>query len=243
MPGDENDSGDELGFELRTYGRRRGHGLSARQEGLLSTVLPRVGLDLSRPCPPDAGALFSPPVRETWLEIGFGGGEHLVWQAQSRTDVGLIGCEPFIDGVVKVLDVVERTGAPNIRIHADDARLVLRWLPPASIARAFVLFPDPWPKKRHHKRRLLVPATLAMLARVMPPGAELRFASDIESYVESALVAIAEEGSFEQTAQSLAEPRLRPADWPSTRYEAKALAAGRQSVYLRFRRRQPGSRA
>lgn len=227
-------------LELRTYGRRRGHGLSTRQRQLLADVLPRLKLDLSQPCL-DAAMLVEPPSRETWLEIGFGGGEHLVWQASRHAEIGLIGCEPFIDGVVKVLDAVERAGLVNVRVHDDDARQVLRWLPPASIGRVFILFPDPWPKKRHHKRRLMAPATLGMLARVMRPGAELRFASDIAGYVRSALLAVAEEGSFEWPASTADDWRIRPDDWPQTRYEAKALAAGRRCSYFRFQRRPYGA--
>ena len=152
--------------------------------------LPRVALSLSDPPPARLGELFAPPVEEVWLEIGFGGAEHLLWQARANPHVGLIGCEPFEDGVVKALSAIEREKLANIRLHADDARPLLRWLPDASIARAFILFPDPWPKKRHHKRRLVSAATLAELARVMRPGAELRIATDIGEYARWILLAV-----------------------------------------------------
>ena len=139
--------------DLRSYGRRRGRKPSARQAALLERELPRVALRLAGPPPPRLGELFAPPVEEVWLEIGFGGAEHLLWQARANPHVGLIGCEPFEDGVVKALSAIEREKLANIRLHADDARPLLRWLPDGQIARAFILFPDPWPKKRHQKRR------------------------------------------------------------------------------------------
>jgi tRNA (guanine-N7-)-methyltransferase len=198
--------------------------------------LPSVALDLAQSPPSRPADLFAPPVAEVWLEIGFGGGEHLVWQARANPGVGLIGCEPFQDGVVKVLDAIETGHLANIRLHADDARPLLRWLPAASIGRAFVLFPDPWPKKRHRKRRLVSPATLAELARVMRSGAELRLATDHGEYAAAMMLAVEAQGEFRWTAASPSDWRRRPVDWPSTRYEQKALAQGRRCTYLRFRR-------
>jgi tRNA (guanine-N7-)-methyltransferase len=223
--------------DLRSYGRRRGRKPSTRQAALLDGLLPDVVLNLSDPPPGSLGTLFAPPVREVWLEIGFGGGEHLLWQAAQHPDIGMIGCEPFEDGVVKVLRAIEERGTANIRLHPDDARAVLRWLPEASIRRAFILFPDPWPKKRHQKRRLVSPATLRELARVMAPGAELRLATDIGDYARWMLLAIREEGSFAWEPAGPSDWRLRPADWPQTRYEQKALKEGRRSAYFRLRRR------
>ncbi|MGE0700927.1 MAG: tRNA (guanosine(46)-N(7))-methyltransferase TrmB [Hyphomicrobiaceae bacterium] len=169
-----------------------------------------------------------------WLEIGFGGGEHLLWQARNHPDVGLIGAEPFEDGVVKVLTAIEDEGLGNIRVHADDVRDVLRWLPEASIGRAFVLFPDPWPKRRHIKRRLVNRHLLGLLARVMQPGAELRIATDIGDYARTILMAFASCPDFVWTACSAADWRQRPGDWPPTRYEAKALREGRRPAFLTF---------
>ncbi|MEQ1647631.1 MAG: tRNA (guanine(46)-N(7))-methyltransferase TrmB [Hyphomicrobiaceae bacterium] len=222
--------------ELRSFGRRRGRKLSALQDGLLRDLLPRLALDLKKPAPADATQLFDAPVREVWLEIGFGGGEHLVWQARANADVGLIGCEPFLDGVVKVLTQIDRDGLKTVRLHADDARDVLRWLPDASIARAFVLYPDPWPKRKHLKRRLVNGALLDGLARVMKPGGELRVGTDIADYARTMLMAFQGEPRFRWTAEGPDDWRIRPSDWPQTRYEDKAVREGRRSCYLLFER-------
>src|SRR5690606_11578905 len=165
--------------DIRSFGRRHGRKLSARQQGLLANVLPRLRIDLEQPPPENATSLFATDAKDVWLEIGFGGGEHLIWQAEHHPNVGLIGCEPYLDGVVKVLDAVETKGLKNIRVLPDDARRLLRWLPDQSIGRVFILFPDPWPKKRHWKRRLVSTQFLATLARVLKPGAELRLATEI----------------------------------------------------------------
>lgn len=176
----------------------------------------------------------SPDAIETWLEIGFGGGEHLLWQARANPGVGLIGCEPFEDGVVKVLSAIEDEALRNVRIHMDDARDLLRALPPGALSRAFILFPDPWPKRKHQKRRLVSAATLNLLAQAMKPDAELRIATDIGDYARSALEAIYEEGSFAWRARRPCDWRARPCDWPETRYEAKAASAGRKRYYFSF---------
>ena len=159
---------------IRTYGRRKGHSLSPRKLRLVDTLLPGLRLDLSAPAPSPLTSIFSSPVSRVWLEIGFGGGEHLAAQAESNPDIGVIGCEPFINGVAKLLCEIDARNLTNIRIWDDDARDVLDWLEDGSVERVFVLFPDPWPKKRHQKRRLISPGTLETLARVMKPGAELR---------------------------------------------------------------------
>jgi tRNA (guanine-N7-)-methyltransferase len=227
------DRGDH---ELRSYGRRRGRKPSARQATLWSDAYPRQALPLDGPAPGRLTDLFAVPVADVWLEIGFGGGEHLIWQAKANPSVGLIGCEPFQDGVVKALAAIERDRIGNVRLHADDARPLLRWLPRASIGRAFILFPDPWPKKRHHKRRLVSEATLAQLAQVMRAGAELRIATDIGDYAGWILEAVRNEASFVWTARGPADWRERGPDWPPTRYEEKALSEGRRCSYFRFRR-------
>jgi tRNA (guanine-N7-)-methyltransferase len=223
--------------ELRTFGRRRGRKISARQQSLVDVDLPTLRLDLKS----DAdGALRTafPQAREVWLEIGFGGGEHLLAQARAHPHVGLIGCEPYQDGVVKVLTAIAAERLSNIRLWDDDARDVLRWLRPASVARAFVLFPDPWPKRKHQKRRLVNQSTLALLARVMKPGGELRIATDIPDYLRSTFIAFhALPEAFSWSAESPADWRQRSPDWPSTKYEAKANREGRRSTFLRFMRR------
>jgi len=222
--------------ELRSYGRRRGRAPSARQKALWNDVLPRVVVpnDEQRlSCLPE---LFARPVRDVWLEIGFGGGEHLVWQAMEHPGVGFIGCEPFEDGVVKLLSAINLEGISNVRVCAGDARPLLRLLPEASIGRVFILFPDPWPKKRHHKRRLISAATLDELARIMRAGAELRIATDIGEYACAILRAVLANRALRWTATCPQDWRRRSPDWPPTRYELKAAGVGRPCYYFRFER-------
>lgn len=213
--------------ELRSYGRRRGRKPSARQTALLHDDLPRLAFD---PATPPTG------FRQTWLEIGFGGGEHLLWQARHNPDIALIGCEPFEDGVIKVLTAITSEDLKNIRVHMGDAREILRSIAPNSIDRAFILFPDPWPKRKHRKRRLVNKSLLALLATAMRPGAELRIGTDIGDYARTMLEAFAAEPRFVWQAKSPEDWRVRPSDWPETRYEAKAVREGRKRYYLRFLR-------
>ncbi len=227
------DYDDDLRHELRSFGRRRGRVLSGRQKRLWDEVLPRVAVDIRSPA---EMPLFGPGKADTWLEIGFGGGEHLIWQAAHNPGIGIIGCEPFEDGVVKVLTAIEDRGLDNIRLHADDARDVLRWLPEASIARAFVLFPDPWPKRKHLKRRLVNEHLLQLLARVVRPGGELRLGTDIADYARTMFMSMQHVPAFRWTARGPDDWRVRPADWPQTRYEDKAVREGRVSSYLLFER-------
>jgi tRNA (guanine-N7-)-methyltransferase len=230
---EDNEAGDH---DLRSYGRRRGRKLSDRQARLMTGLLPRLKLDLAHQAPGDLLSIFAPPAREIWLEIGFGGGEHLLWQAQANPEVGLIGCEPFEDGVVKVLTAIETQHITNVRLWPDDARAVLRWLPAASVTRVFVLFPDPWPKRRHQKRRLLSAATMALIARVLKPGGELRIGTDIADYTRTIFMAVAGTPALRWKAACARDWRRRPADWPETRYEQKAIREGRPCCYLRFER-------
>jgi tRNA (guanine-N7-)-methyltransferase len=224
-------SGDKaFEHELRSFGRRRGRKPSTRQAALLRDVLPRIAFDPARVAQ-EAG--------EAWLEIGFGGGEHFLWQARQHPGVRLIGCEPYEDGVIKVLDAVEKDGLRNVAVHMGDARDVVRGLPPASLTRAFILCPDPWPKRKHRKRRLVNRTLLGLLAGAMRPGAELRIATDIGDYARTMLEAFAGEERFAWQAESPADWRVRPSDWPETRYEAKAAAAGRRRYYFRFVRVEP----
>ena len=198
-------------------------------------MLPRVSLP--EVAPGSLTQLFAPPKSRAWLEIGFGGGEHLVWQARANVDVGLIGCEVFEDGVVKVLSVIDEAKLGNVLLSTEDAREVLRRLPAASLDRVFILFPDPWPKTRHHKRRFVQMEMLDSLARIMCKGAEFRFATDDAGYRLWTLERLSAHPAFAWLARSPEEWRARPADWPQTRYEAKAIAAGRACTYLRFVRR------
>jgi tRNA (guanine-N7-)-methyltransferase len=221
---------------LRSYGRRKAKPLSARKERLIGELLPRLRLDLGTRPPSLLTTLFAAHVDDAWLEIGFGSGEHLLWQAETHKDVGFIGCEPFVNGMGSLLGAIEDRGIDTIRVHDGDAREVLAWLPDRSIGRVFLLFPDPWPKKRQLKRRLLSADTLGELARVLRPGGEFRFASDNGDYAAQALRLARQSGVFTWTAESAADWRERPADWPETRYERKARSDGRTSVYLSFRR-------
>ncbi|MBC8013154.1 MAG: tRNA (guanosine(46)-N7)-methyltransferase TrmB [Methyloceanibacter sp.] len=221
---------------LRSYGRRKGKPLSARKERLLGELLPRLRLELKQEAPGRLTELFPNPVKAVWLEIGFGSGEHLLWQAEHHKDVGFIGCEPFINGVASLLGAVEDRGLKTIRVHDGDAREVLAWLPDRSVGRIFLLFPDPWPKKRQLKRRLLSPGTVRELARVLRPDGELRFASDSGDYAAEALLLMRQSGALAWTAARASDWRERGADWPETRYERKGLSEGRKSIYLSFRR-------
>lgn len=227
---------DRPSENLRSFGRRRGRKFSARQEHLLHEVLPRVALDASAAHGAVAAALAA-GASDVWLEIGFGSGEHFLGRAAEHPDICCIGCEPFQDGVVKVLDAIETGRRQNIRLYSDDARDLLRVLPPGCIGRAFVLFPDPWPKRRHAKRRLLSSRTFRLLGSVMRPGAELRIATDIGDYAAGILLAAREEGSFHWRASGAPSWRERPAGWIRTRYEEKAMAAGRRCYFLSFERR------
>lgn len=219
------------------YGRRRGRKLRAGQQTLLETLLPRLRVELPPNGPLDPRALFGPGIDAVWLEIGFGAGEHLAAQAAAEPRTGMIGCEVFENGVVKLLAELQRLALGNVRLFIDDARLLLAVLPQASIARVFILFPDPWPKLRHHKRRIIAPATLDLLAQVMADGAELRLATDDRAYLGWMLERLTGHPAFEWLARRPADWRERGADWPATRYEQKALAAGRMPTFLRFRRR------
>ena len=171
------------------------------------------------------------------MEIGFGGGEHLAAQAAANPEIGLIGCEIFENGIAKLLARIERGRLENIRIFPDDARLLIPALPPASINRVFILFPDPWPKRRHHKRRLVSEETLDGLAEIMTDAAELRLATDDRDYLCWILERAANHPAFEWLARRPEDWRRRPQDWPPTRYEEKAQMAGRAATFLRIKRR------
>ncbi|MGE5259547.1 MAG: tRNA (guanine(46)-N(7))-methyltransferase TrmB [Actinomycetota bacterium] len=221
---------------LRSYGRRKAKPLSARKERLIAELLPRLRLNLNVPAPSALSGLFAVPINAVWLEIGFGSGEHLLWQAEHHAEAGFIGCEPFVNGMGTLLGAIETRGIETIRVHDGDARDVLAWLPNSSLARIFILFPDPWPKKRQMKRRLVSQETVAELARVLRAGGELRFASDSRDYAAETLFLMQKSGAFSWHAERASDWTTRAADWPETRYERKALAAGRKPVYLSFRR-------
>jgi tRNA (guanine-N7-)-methyltransferase len=218
------------------YGRRKGKPLRSHQARLVDQLLPRLSLDVSTSVA-DARALFPPRISDVWLEIGFGGGEHLIRAAAERPDIGFIGCEPFVNGVAKALAAIEAQGLANVRLHAGNAADILAWLPEASLGRVFLLFPDPWPKRRQRKRRFVSEENLAALARVMRSGAELRFATDVDDYSGWTFARILRAPDFFWPAGASADWTAPWRGWRETRYELKAKQAGRRPVYLSFIRR------
>ena len=207
---------------IRTFGRTGGRALSPRQQNLLDTQLDRWRLPAPVAQGLDPRSLF-PGARAVWLEIGFGGGEHLVAQAGDHRETGFIGCEPFVEGVAKALAGIEERELTNVRLWPDDARLLLDAFAPASIERAFILFPDPWPKRRQQKRRLVQPDFAAALRRVIAPGGQVRFSTDVASYADEALLTFLQNGGFEWTAEAADDWRRPPSDHVTTRYETKKL--------------------
>jgi tRNA (guanine-N7-)-methyltransferase len=218
----------------RLYGRRAGHKLRVGQAGLVERLLPAIAVP--RDVPLDAQVLFG-DARPLELEIGFGRGEHLAGQARMRPDHGFIGCEPFLDGVVGLLMHVEEQGLSNVRIHMDDALEVIERLPDASLARAYLLHPDPWPKTRHAKRRFMNQGPIDLLAAKLKPGAEFRFGTDHPVYCRWAMMVMGQSPEFEWLAQRPENFLVRPDDWPETRYEAKARRIGHEVWYFRYRRK------
>lgn len=216
------------------FGRRKGKTLRPAQAQISQELLPRLKLDLSQEPPADLASLFAVSVSSVRLEIGFGGGEHLHHEAGRFADTGFIGVEPFINGMAKFLSRLYQEPRPNLRLYDDDATQLLDWLPDACLDGIDLFYPDPWPKKRHWKRRFVSEANLDRFARVMKSGARFRFASDIDSYVDWTLLACKAHGSFEWQAQSASDWRTPYEGWPGTRYEAKALREGRVAAYLTF---------
>ncbi len=219
------------------FGRRKGHPLRPQQAALFDTLLPRLTLDLDTPAPAPLKALFPAPVDAVRLEIGFGGGEHMIAEAEREPRTGFIGCEPFVNGMAKALAAIDARKLTNIRLHFGDATFLLPWLPGGSVQRIDLIYPDPWPKRRHWKRRFINDASVAELARVFRAGGDFRFASDSPDYAAWTLRHLLHSEDFEWTAERADDWRLPWAGFTSTRYEAKAKRAGRIPCYLMFRRR------
>ncbi len=223
------------------YGRRRGHKLRPGRQELVDQLLPHLAIALPETGRLDPGELFAAmPLGDEaplWLEIGFGGGEHLAAQAEAHPDIALIGCEPFINGIASLLSLIEKANLGNVRIWDDDARSLIEHLPDASVDRAFLLYPDPWPKARHAKRRFVATGSLDQLARVLKDGAELRIASDHPVYQRWTLCRMHGRADFAWSAERADDWRRRPDDGPATRYEQKAVREGRTPMYLNFTRR------
>ena len=213
------------------YGRSRGKSLRAGQKDLLAEALPLFSIameDLTE------GRAFARTPREVWLEIGFGAGEHLIEQAKANPEVGIVGCDPFLNGIVAALAGLKREDISNVRLRRGDAQAVIETAPDAFFSRVFVLYPDPWPKRRHHKRRLIARGVIDSLARVMRPGAELRFATDIDDYAGWTLARFLASPHFRWAAAQADDWRRPWPEWRPTRYEAKARFENRRSVYLTF---------
>jgi len=218
------------------HGRRRGRKLHAPQAARLAAALPSLSLNTSSPIP-DPRSLFPEKPHALWLEIGFGGGEHLVAEAKAHPHIGYIGCEIFLNGIAKALSLIDESRLGNVRLFHADARLLIEWLPPGCLHGVYLLYADPWPKRRHQDRRFLSPSMLAALARVLRPGAEIRFATDIDALAGWTLAHVLRTPSFSWEAEAAGDWQEPWPGWSSTRYEAKALAASRKPVYLTFRRR------
>jgi tRNA (guanine-N7-)-methyltransferase len=226
---------DTIPDEPQFYGRRKGHPIRPHRQQLMNDLLPTLLVSPEQSNSINATALFE-DTSEVWLEIGFGAGEHLSAQAENYSHIGFIGCEPYINGVAALLSVIEKKSLTNIRIYNDDARKLLERLAPASINKVFVLFSDPWPKKRHNRRRFINSKNLDALSRIMIDQAEFRFATDDISFVRWGLDAFYKHPDFKWLAQGPEDWRARYSDALPTRYEAKALKQGKKCVYLTYQR-------
>jgi tRNA (guanine-N7-)-methyltransferase len=218
------------------FGRRKGHKLRPHQAQLIETLLPLLALDLSDPAPLDLRILFPIPVSDVALEIGFGGGESMIAQTREHPRTGMIGVEPFVNGMAKALAAIETGGLRNIRLHFDDAVNLIAWLPEASLARIDLIHPDPWPKRRHWKRRFIQDEMVANLARILRPQGEFRFVTDIADYAAWTLLRLLRSKQLEWTAQCADDWRKPWSGFAQTRYHAKAAREDRASCFLVFRK-------
>lgn len=220
---------------VRSFGRIKSRTLKPRQAALFDTLLPTIALPDPEAGPIDPLSLM-PSAREVWLEIGFGGGEHLAAQAAAHPDALMIGCEPFLNGVGSALRHIDEAGLTNVRLHAGDARAVMAALPDAALDRVMILFPDPWPKARHGKRRFLQDETAAEVARLLKPGGRLRFVTDWKDYAAWALERLERTPGLDWLAEAADDWRIAPADHVTTRYEEKRLG-DTPPIFLEFVRR------
>jgi tRNA (guanine-N7-)-methyltransferase len=231
------ESHDAVRAQGSFFGRRKGHKLRLHQADLIGHMLPRLALDIGGPSPGDLTELFDRPLDGVRLEIGFGGGEHLVAEALAFPNLGFIGCEPYVNGMAKILAQIETHNIGNIRLFAGDAAELLAWAPLSSLLRIDLIHPDPWPKRRHWKRRFVQDATVGAMARTLKPGGEFRFVSDIADYCAWTLVHLVRSPDFTWMAERASNWRLPWPDYTMTRYGRKAEREGRKAAYLRFRRR------
>jgi len=218
------------------FGRRKGHSLKPRQAALFDALLPRLALDLTKPAPADLRTLFATPVDDLRLEIGFGGAEHLIAQAKAHPRTGFVGTDAFVNAVAKALVAIDNDALANICLHFGDASELLDWLADPSFSRIDLLYPDPWPKRRHWKRRFIQDDNLKRLARILKKDGELRFSTDIADYAAYALARVMRSPNFIWTAERADDWRKPWPDFAGTRYEAKAKREGRRPAYFIFRR-------
>jgi tRNA (guanine-N7-)-methyltransferase len=218
------------------FGRRKGHKLRSHQAGLIGNLLPHLALDIAAPAPDQLVAIFGDRIEDVRLEIGFGGGEHLIAEAQAFPATGFIGCEPYVNGMAKILTQIDAHDIGNIRLFAGDAAELLAWAPAHSLARIDLIHPDPWPKRRHWKRRFVQDATVGTMARILKPGGEFRFVSDIDDYCAWTLAHLVRSPDFAWLAEQATDWQLPWPDYTMTRYGAKAEREGRKAAYLRFKR-------
>ncbi|MDA9423696.1 MULTISPECIES: tRNA (guanosine(46)-N7)-methyltransferase TrmB [Bradyrhizobium] len=227
---------DSEDSERAFFGRRKGHKLRQHQAELIDHLLPHLALDIDREMPADARAIFAPVAEDVRLEIGFGGGEHLAAEAKNFPATGFIGCEPYVNGMAKILAQIEVANIGNIRLFAGDAAELLAWLPKDSLSRIDLIHPDPWPKRRHWKRRFVQDRTIAAMARVLRSGGEFRFVCDIDDYCAWTLSHLARSQDFVWLAERADDFRQPWPGYTMTRYGRKAAREGRRAAYLRFRR-------
>jgi tRNA (guanine-N7-)-methyltransferase len=232
------ESGDERKRAQRAFfGRRKGHALKPRQAALFETLLPKLALDPDKPAPVDLRMLFANAIDGVRLEIGFGGAEHLIAEAKAHPRIGFVGTDAFVNSMAKALTAISDGALANIRLYFGDASELIDWLPDEQLSRIDLLYPDPWPKRRHWKRRFVQDESLKRLARIIRHGGELRFATDIDDYAAHTLARIARSSDFSWTAECANDWRSPWAGYAGTRYEAKALREGRKPAYFVFRRR------
>jgi tRNA (guanine-N7-)-methyltransferase len=227
---------DRAGGERAFFGRRKGHKLRQHQADLVDHLLPHLSLDITAERPANANEIFDPAAEDVRLEIGFGGGEHLAAEALNFPTIGFIGCEPYVNGMAKILTRIEAENIGNVRLFAGDAAELLAWAPPRSMLRIDLIHPDPWPKRRHWKRRFVQDGTIAAMARVLKAGGEFRFVCDIDDYCAWTLSHLSRASDFTWLAERADDFRQPWAGYTMTRYGRKAAREGRKAAYLRFRR-------
>jgi tRNA (guanine-N7-)-methyltransferase len=233
-PDGENDA--SLQAQRAFFGRRKGHKLRAHQADLIAHLLPGLSLDILSPQPGRLTELFGAPVDAVRLEIGFGGGEHLIAEAQAFPDTGFVGCEPYVNGMAKILTLIEANNIQNIRLFAGDAAELLAWVPANSLTRIDLIHPDPWPKRRHWKRRFVQDTMIAAMARALKTDGEFRFVSDIADYCAWTLSHFMRASDFVWAAERASDWREPWRDYTMTRYGRKAMREGRAAAYLIFRK-------